>query len=164
MHVCTPVTLLFIPCRITFSLSPSMSSFSMLSASQLLHTSRILLQAVKPLIAAFMVTVFLGFCCRHALQQLLWVFLQNGTKIRNQSLKVAGSIWNHLAGTCSCISRPSILPEAYCCFANKFWVYWCTEMGFLKRLELENFKSYKGHQVIGPFKHFTAIIGPNGAG
>ena len=38
------------------------------------------------------------------------------------------------------------------------------EMGFLKRLELENFKSYKGHQVIGPFKQFTAIIGPNGAG
>jgi len=37
-------------------------------------------------------------------------------------------------------------------------------MGFLKRLELENFKSYKGHQVIGPFKQFTAIIGPNGAG
>jgi structural maintenance of chromosome 1 len=38
------------------------------------------------------------------------------------------------------------------------------EMGFLKRLELENFKSYKGFQVIGPFKRFTAIIGPNGAG
>ena len=37
-------------------------------------------------------------------------------------------------------------------------------MGFLVRLELENFKSYKGRQVIGPFKPFTAIIGPNGAG
>ena len=37
-------------------------------------------------------------------------------------------------------------------------------MGYLKRLELENFKSYKGHQIIGPFKRFTAIIGPNGAG
>ena len=37
-------------------------------------------------------------------------------------------------------------------------------MGYLKRLELENFKSYKGYQVIGPFKRFTAIIGPNGAG
>ena len=37
-------------------------------------------------------------------------------------------------------------------------------MGYLKRLELENFKSYKGFQVIGPFKRFTAIIGPNGAG
>eukprot|EP00731_Ephydatia_muelleri_P024127 Em0016g398a len=37
-------------------------------------------------------------------------------------------------------------------------------MGFLVRLELENFKSYKGHQVIGPLKQFTAIIGPNGAG
>ena len=37
-------------------------------------------------------------------------------------------------------------------------------MGSLDRLELENFKSYKGHQVIGPFRKFTAIIGPNGAG
>ncbi len=37
-------------------------------------------------------------------------------------------------------------------------------MGYLERLELENFKSYKGLQTIGPFKTFTAIIGPNGAG
>ena len=37
-------------------------------------------------------------------------------------------------------------------------------MGHLERLELENFKSYKGLQIIGPFKRFTAIIGPNGAG
>ena len=29
---------------------------------------------------------------------------------------------------------------------------------------MENFKSYKGFQVIGPFYDFTAIIGPNGAG
>ena len=36
--------------------------------------------------------------------------------------------------------------------------------GRLERLELDNFKSYKGHQIIGPFKKFTAIIGPNGAG
>ncbi|XP_048136276.1 structural maintenance of chromosomes protein 1 [Rhodamnia argentea] len=36
--------------------------------------------------------------------------------------------------------------------------------GKIHRLELENFKSYKGHQVIGPFYDFTAIIGPNGAG
>ncbi|KAL8523126.1 hypothetical protein ACS0TY_013195 [Phlomoides rotata] len=36
--------------------------------------------------------------------------------------------------------------------------------GKISRLELENFKSYKGHQVIGPFYDFTAIIGPNGAG
>ncbi|XP_073063509.1 structural maintenance of chromosomes protein 1-like [Primulina eburnea] len=36
--------------------------------------------------------------------------------------------------------------------------------GKILRLELENFKSYKGHQVIGPFYDFTAIIGPNGAG
>ena len=37
-------------------------------------------------------------------------------------------------------------------------------MGFLKLLELENFKSYKGHQIVGPFMKFTAIIGPNGSG
>lgn len=29
---------------------------------------------------------------------------------------------------------------------------------------MENFKSYKGTQTIGPFFDFTAIIGPNGAG
>ena len=31
-------------------------------------------------------------------------------------------------------------------------------------LELENFKSYAGHQTIGPFTNFTCIIGPNGSG
>ncbi|KAH9729363.1 Structural maintenance of chromosomes protein 1 [Citrus sinensis] len=36
--------------------------------------------------------------------------------------------------------------------------------GKIHRLELENFKSYKGLQIIGPFSDFTAIIGPNGAG
>ncbi|KAJ7977239.1 Structural maintenance of chromosomes protein [Quillaja saponaria] len=36
--------------------------------------------------------------------------------------------------------------------------------GKILRLEMENFKSYKGPQVIGPFYDFTAIIGPNGAG
>ena len=36
--------------------------------------------------------------------------------------------------------------------------------GKLKYIELENFKSYKGKQTIGPFKNFTAIIGPNGTG
>ncbi|KAG5518171.1 hypothetical protein PMAC_003357 [Pneumocystis sp. 'macacae'] len=35
-------------------------------------------------------------------------------------------------------------------------------MGRLVRLELQNFKSYKGHQIIGPFYDFTSIIGPNG--
>ncbi len=34
----------------------------------------------------------------------------------------------------------------------------------IKRIELENFKSYKGHQTIGPLFNFTAIIGPNGSG
>ncbi|KAI3903802.1 hypothetical protein MKW92_009498 [Papaver armeniacum] len=38
------------------------------------------------------------------------------------------------------------------------------QQGKIVRLELENFKSYKGYQVIGPFNDFTAIIGPNGAG
>ena len=37
-------------------------------------------------------------------------------------------------------------------------------MGRLHRIELENFKSYKGHQTIGPFLDFTCVIGPNGAG
>lgn len=37
-------------------------------------------------------------------------------------------------------------------------------MGYLQRLELENFKSYKGKHTVGPFKRFTAIIGPNGCG
>ncbi|XP_057449272.1 structural maintenance of chromosomes protein 1-like [Lotus japonicus] len=36
--------------------------------------------------------------------------------------------------------------------------------GKIHRLEMENFKSYKGFQLIGPFHNFTAIIGPNGAG
>jgi structural maintenance of chromosome 1 len=31
-------------------------------------------------------------------------------------------------------------------------------------LELENFKSYAGLQIIGPFQDFTSVIGPNGSG
>ncbi|KAG1890725.1 RecF/RecN/SMC N terminal domain-containing protein [Suillus fuscotomentosus] len=34
----------------------------------------------------------------------------------------------------------------------------------LIRVEVSDFKSYWGHQVIGPFKNLTSIIGPNGAG
>jgi structural maintenance of chromosome 1 len=37
-------------------------------------------------------------------------------------------------------------------------------MGRLHRLELENFKSYFGLQIIGPFENFSAIVGPNGSG
>lgn len=37
-------------------------------------------------------------------------------------------------------------------------------MGRIDRLEVTNFKSYAGTQVIGPFKDFTCVIGPNGAG
>ncbi|KAK8964642.1 Structural maintenance of chromosomes protein 1 [Platanthera guangdongensis] len=37
----------------------------------------------------------------------------------------------------------------------------CWMLPKILRLELENFKSYKGRQVIGPFYDFTAIIGPN---
>jgi structural maintenance of chromosome 4 len=34
-----------------------------------------------------------------------------------------------------------------------------------KRLEVVNWKSYKGEQLVGPFIHnFTAVIGPNGSG
>ncbi|WVZ83418.1 hypothetical protein U9M48_030567 [Paspalum notatum var. saurae] len=36
--------------------------------------------------------------------------------------------------------------------------------GRIHRLEVDNFKSYKGKQTIGPFSGFTAIIGANGAG
>ena len=37
--------------------------------------------------------------------------------------------------------------------------------GRLARLELENFKSYYGKQIIGPFdENFVCVIGPNGAG
>lgn len=34
----------------------------------------------------------------------------------------------------------------------------------LVRLEVCDFKSYRGHQSIGPFSSFTSVIGPNGAG
>jgi structural maintenance of chromosome 1 len=34
----------------------------------------------------------------------------------------------------------------------------------VKSIELQNFKSYGGKQVIGPFKDFTSVIGPNGSG
>jgi structural maintenance of chromosome 1 len=37
-------------------------------------------------------------------------------------------------------------------------------MGRLQQLEVENFKSYEGKQLVGPFDNFTCIIGPNGAG
>eukprot|EP01116_Phalansterium_solitarium_P016500 TRINITY_DN3844_c0_g1_i1.p1 TRINITY_DN3844_c0_g1~~TRINITY_DN3844_c0_g1_i1.p1 ORF type:complete len:1226 (+),score=616.02 TRINITY_DN3844_c0_g1_i1:155-3832(+) len=37
-------------------------------------------------------------------------------------------------------------------------------MGKIHRLEIENFKSYKDHQIIGPFHQFQSIVGPNGAG
>lgn len=39
-----------------------------------------------------------------------------------------------------------------------------TIKGRIDRLEAENFKSYKGRQIIGPFKDFACVIGPNGAG
>ncbi|KAH9924069.1 condensin complex subunit SMC1 [Fomitopsis serialis] len=34
----------------------------------------------------------------------------------------------------------------------------------LIRIEVSDFKSYRGHQTIGPFTNFTSVIGPNGAG
>ena len=34
----------------------------------------------------------------------------------------------------------------------------------LVRIELCDFKSYRGHHLIGPFSPFTSVIGPNGAG
>lgn len=38
------------------------------------------------------------------------------------------------------------------------------QTGRVKQLEIENFKSYRGTETIGPFKEFTTIIGPNGSG
>ncbi|KAJ0176378.1 hypothetical protein K1T71_007557 [Dendrolimus kikuchii] len=35
---------------------------------------------------------------------------------------------------------------------------------FLKYIDMENFKSYRGHNQIGPLKSFTAVVGPNGSG
>ncbi|EZA48341.1 hypothetical protein DMN91_007909 [Ooceraea biroi] len=35
---------------------------------------------------------------------------------------------------------------------------------FLKHIDVENFKSYKGKLTIGPLKSFTAVVGPNGSG
>ncbi|KAL0838498.1 hypothetical protein ABMA28_016621 [Loxostege sticticalis] len=35
---------------------------------------------------------------------------------------------------------------------------------FLKYIDMENFKSYRGHHRIGPLKSFTAVVGPNGSG
>ncbi|XP_074839795.1 structural maintenance of chromosomes protein 1B isoform X1 [Carettochelys insculpta] len=37
-------------------------------------------------------------------------------------------------------------------------------MGYLKLLLLDNFKSWRGQQSIGPFMKFNCIIGPNGSG
>ncbi|KAM6419703.1 structural maintenance of chromosomes protein 1B [Pluvialis apricaria] len=37
-------------------------------------------------------------------------------------------------------------------------------MGFLKLLVMQDFKSWRGQQVIGPFMRFNCIIGPNGSG
>ncbi|KAJ3016082.1 Structural maintenance of chromosomes protein 1 [Thoreauomyces humboldtii] len=37
-------------------------------------------------------------------------------------------------------------------------------MGRLVELEVENFKSYRGRQTVGPFHNFTSVIGPNGSG
>ncbi|XP_033004160.1 structural maintenance of chromosomes protein 1B isoform X1 [Lacerta agilis] len=37
-------------------------------------------------------------------------------------------------------------------------------MGYLQLLMVENFKSWRGKQCIGPFKKFTCVIGPNGSG
>uniref|UniRef100_A0AAR2IIS8 Structural maintenance of chromosomes protein n=1 Tax=Pygocentrus nattereri TaxID=42514 RepID=A0AAR2IIS8_PYGNA len=37
-------------------------------------------------------------------------------------------------------------------------------MGYLKQLDVENFKSWRGKQTIGPFMRFNCIIGTNGSG
>ncbi|XP_051916553.1 structural maintenance of chromosomes protein 1B [Hippocampus zosterae] len=37
-------------------------------------------------------------------------------------------------------------------------------MGYLSKVVVENFKTWRGKQVIGPFMDFNCIIGPNGSG
>ncbi|KAK2880477.1 structural maintenance of chromosomes protein 1B [Channa argus] len=37
-------------------------------------------------------------------------------------------------------------------------------MGYLKQIDVQNFKSWRGNQVIGPFMRFNCIIGTNGSG
>ncbi|XP_059191637.1 structural maintenance of chromosomes protein 1B [Centropristis striata] len=37
-------------------------------------------------------------------------------------------------------------------------------MGYLKQIDMENFKSWRGKKVIGPFMRFNCIIGTNGSG
>ena len=39
-----------------------------------------------------------------------------------------------------------------------------SHQGRLVHIEVENFKSYRGHHLIGPFYEFTAVIGANGSG
>ena len=36
--------------------------------------------------------------------------------------------------------------------------------GSIRNIVVDNFKSYRGEQSIGPFHAFTAVIGPNGSG
>lgn len=36
--------------------------------------------------------------------------------------------------------------------------------GRIDHIEVKNFKSYQGVHVIGPFRDFTAVVGPNGSG
>lgn len=55
-------------------------------------------------------------------------------------------------------------------FFGRLWrkggrVHYEGEMvGRLVQLEVENFKSYNGNQIIGPFDDFTCVVGPNGSG
>ncbi|KAG7221093.1 hypothetical protein INR49_017534, partial [Caranx melampygus] len=37
-------------------------------------------------------------------------------------------------------------------------------MGYLRQIDIENFKSWRGKKVIGPFMRFNCIIGTNGSG
>lgn len=39
-----------------------------------------------------------------------------------------------------------------------------SSVGRLHSIEIQDFKSYKGKHVVGPFPNFTAVIGPNGSG
>lgn len=34
----------------------------------------------------------------------------------------------------------------------------------VSHIELENFKSFRGKHIVGPFREMTSVIGPNGCG
>jgi hypothetical protein len=76
--------------------------------------------------------------------------------------------WVHLANRIPDLLYSEWRITSWTFIKDVFTSWICTQhnifMGKLVQLEIENFKSYRGKQIIGPFTDFTSIIGPNGAG